>query len=139
MAMRDQLLGAAEAALQRGEWAAAVDHCRSALALSPGRDGAAQAMLGMALLQLGQHADAITALEQAAAMDKRNPHWLAHLAQAYTAAHRLDEAHKNYQRASRLAPRHWPYTHECSAGIDPAGQGRGSRECAARAVATSSR
>jgi Flp pilus assembly protein TadD len=107
--MRDQLLGAAEAALQRGEWAAAVDHCRSALALSPGRDGAAQAMLGMALLQLGQHADAIAALEQAAAMDKRNPHWLAHLAQAYTAAHRLDDAHKSYQRASRLAPSHWPY------------------------------
>jgi Flp pilus assembly protein TadD len=110
MAMRDQLLGAAEAALQRGEWAAAVDHCRSALALSPGRDGAAQAMLGMALLQLGQHVDAITALEQAAGMDKRNPHWLAHLAQAYTAAHRLDEAHRSYQRASRLVPRHWPYT-----------------------------
>ena len=110
MAMRDQLLGAAEAALQRGEWAVAVDHCRSALALSPGSDGAAQAMLGIALLQLEQHADAIAALEQAAGMDKRNPHWLAHLAQAYATAGRLDEAHKNFQRASRLDPRHWSYT-----------------------------
>ncbi len=110
MTMRDQLLGAAEAALRRGEWAVAADHCRSALALSPGRDGAAQAMLGIALLQSEKPADAIAALEQAAAMDKRNPHWLAHLAQAYTAAHRLDDAHKSYQRASRLAPRHWPYT-----------------------------
>lgn len=110
MIIRDQLLGAAEAALQHGEWDAAVSHCRSALALSPGRDGAAQAMLGISLLQLEQYADAITSLEQAAGMDKRNPHWLGHLAQAYATAGRLDEAHKTYQRASRLAPRHWPYT-----------------------------
>lgn len=108
--MRDQLLSAAEAALQRGEWAKAVDHCRSALALSPGTDGAAQAMLGIGLLRLGQLADAIAALEQATAMARRNPHWLGHLAQAYAEAGRLDDAHKTFQRASRLAPRHWPFT-----------------------------
>ncbi len=110
MTWRDQLLGAAETALQRGEWAAAVDHCRSALALAPGSDGAAQAMLGIGLLQLGQQDAAIAALEQAAGMNKRNPHWLGHLAQAYAAAGRLDDAHKAYQRASRLAPQYWPYT-----------------------------
>lgn len=110
MTMRDQLLGAAESALQRGEWAVAVSHCRSALALAPGSDGAAQAMLGIGLLQLGQQAAAIAALEQAAAINKRHPQWLAHLAQAYAAAGRFDEAHRNFQRASRLEPRHWPYT-----------------------------
>lgn len=104
----NQALQAGTAALQRGDWAAAQSHGRTAVALAPAHPGG-HSVLGLALLQLGEVGPAIAELEQAAQRDRNNPGLLGNLAQAYAAAARHDDAHSAFRRAQRLSPAHWPY------------------------------
>jgi len=104
----EQALHDGAAAFHQGDWNAALEYGRRAVRAGPAHPGA-HSLLGLALLQLGQIAEAITALEQAASRDKSNPSMLGNLAQAYAAADRHHDAHQTFRRAQRLAPAHWPY------------------------------
>ena len=104
----NQALQTGGAALQRGDWNAALECGRTAVTLAPGHAGA-RSLLGLALLQLGQITAAIAELEQATAHDKNNAGLLGNLAQAYAADGRHADAHQSFRRAQRIAPAHWPY------------------------------
>lgn len=104
----EQALQAGAAAFHQGDWNAALEFGRRAVRAAPAHPGA-HTLLGLALLQLGQVTEAVTALEQAAGRDKNNPSMLGNLAQAYVANGRHADAHQTYRRAQRLAPSHWPY------------------------------
>lgn len=103
-----QALHSGEVALNRGDWTSALRDGRTAVTLAPAHPGA-RSLLGLALLQTGQIAEALSELEQAARLAKNNPAILGNLARTYAMAGRHAEAHQSYRRAQRLAPAHWPY------------------------------
>jgi tetratricopeptide (TPR) repeat protein len=98
-----QWLDAGLAAHRQGDVARALEAYRAALAVSPG-DPDALNLLGTGLLQLGETADAVTYLEQAARRQRGNPRLLANLAQAYIACQRHAEAADAFRKAARIAP-----------------------------------
>lgn len=116
-----QALYAGSAAFQRGDWARALECGRTAAALAPGHAGG-RSLLGLALLQMGEIAQAVTELEAAASRDKNNAGLIGNLAQAYAMAGRHADAHQTFRRAQRLAPSHWHYAQ--GAAIALAQQGK---------------
>lgn len=104
----EQALQDGAEAFQQGDWNAALEYGHRAVRADPTHPGA-YGLLGLSLLQLGQVAEAVAALEQAASRNRNNPAMLGNLAQAYAAAARYDDAHQTFRRAQRLAPAHWPY------------------------------
>lgn len=114
-------LQAGDHALQQGDWGTALRCGRTAVALSPGH-AATHSLLGLALLQLGEIAEAVTELEQAAHLDRNNAALLGNLGQTYGMAGRHADAHQAFRRAQRLAPAHWPYVQ--GAAIALAQQGK---------------
>ncbi|MBX3471716.1 MAG: tetratricopeptide repeat protein [Planctomycetes bacterium] len=95
----------AEAALVRGDVAAAVSALRRLVDLRPD-DPRARRELGFALLLQGDHAGAAATLERACALDTIDFESHLQLAQALEALGRSDEAIERFRRASRLGPRH---------------------------------
>lgn len=95
----------AEAALVRGDVAAAVSALRRLVELRPD-DPRARRELGFALLLQGDHAGAAATLERACALDTIDFESHLQLAQALEALGRSDEAIERFRRASRLGPRH---------------------------------
>jgi len=119
--MIEQQLRGALTALQQGDWQEAVRAARGVIGMMP-RHPQAHALLGMALLELEDHAAAIKALRFAAEADRGNPNVWGYLAEAHARSGNLEEAHSAYRRAQRLAPGHWPYV--LGAAIILARQGR---------------
>ena len=74
---------------------------KKTISLKPG-DAQDVNHLGIALLSVGQNADAIAAFEQAARMDPKYPMFHFNLATAYLRAGRFDDAHREAGTLSRL-------------------------------------
>ena len=104
----EQALTRGMEALQQGRWQEALTLGQSAISQFPDHPGARH-LLGLALLQLGDAAGAVTQLELAVARERNNAGLLGHLAQSYAACGRHGDAHGTFRRAERLAPGHWPY------------------------------
>jgi Flp pilus assembly protein TadD len=119
--MIEQQLQRALSALQRGAWHEAAQAAQGVVGLMP-RHPQAQALLGMALLQLDDCAGAIRALRVASKTDRGNAGVWGHLAEACARCGQFEDAHTAYRRAQRLAPAHWPYA--LGAAITLAQQGR---------------
>ncbi|MCO5171871.1 MAG: tetratricopeptide repeat protein [Planctomycetes bacterium] len=95
----------AEAALVRGDVAAAISALRRLVEARPD-DPRARRELGFALLLQGDHAGAAAALERACALDGLDFEAHLQLAQALEALGRTDDAIERFRRATRLGPRH---------------------------------
>lgn len=117
----NQALHAGSAAFERGDWNAALECGRTAVAFAPGHAGA-HSLLGLALLQLGEIEPAVAALQQAVARDKNNAVLLGNLAQAYTVAERHADAHQTFRRAQRLAPAQWHYAQGAAVALAQQGK-----------------
>lgn len=88
----------------RGDFGLALSAYRQALAMAPEFPDALN-LMGAALLQLGQPAEAVDCLERAARRLRNNPGVLGNLAQAYFALGQYEQAREAFRRASRLDPR----------------------------------
>ena len=97
-------LDAGLAAHRSGDLERAASCYRQALSVAPG-NGDALNLLGTALLQMGQPADALSHLEPAARALRNNPHVLANLAQCYMAVGRHDAAAEAFRKATRADPK----------------------------------
>ncbi|MGZ5138736.1 MAG: tetratricopeptide repeat protein, partial [Burkholderiales bacterium] len=88
---------------RQGDLAQATHLYRQALKQAPANADALN-LLGTALLQLGQAAEATTFLEHAARAQRNNPRVLANLGQAYLALSRYGDACDAFRKATRLDP-----------------------------------
>jgi Tfp pilus assembly protein PilF len=99
----DQAVQAGLAAFRGGDFSGAIAAFERALALSP-QHPAALDLLGTSWLAVGDPARALPLLEQAVQRAKNNPDAIVHLAQAYQALARHEDAYQQFRKASRLAP-----------------------------------
>src|SRR5688572_14810813 len=88
---------------QQGDLERALAAYRQVLAAVPDHPAALR-LLGTALLQGGDAAQAVSFLERAARRQSDDPHLLANLAQTYLALKRYADAEQTFRKASRLAP-----------------------------------
>lgn len=101
-------------ALSREDWAEAGRCGEAAVRVAavqqvPPAQADAFALLGLAQLGHFKFEAALTALQQAAQLDRHNPERHAQLAQAALQAGQPALAETAFQRARKLAPVHWPY------------------------------
>lgn len=89
---------------RQGDFVRAIECYQQALGREPGNADALN-LLGTALLQTGDSAQAADYLERAAARQRNNPRILANLAQCYIALSRLDDACRAFRKASRIDPK----------------------------------
>ena len=99
----DHYMEAGSRARQRGDFRAAAEAYRQALAIAPG-DPQLLGLLGAALLEGGEAGQALPHLQQAAAKARRNAGLTGALAQALFELGRFDEAAAAFRQAQRLAP-----------------------------------
>ena len=102
-ALFDHYMEAGSRARQRGDFRAAAEAYRQALAIAPG-DPQLLGLLGAALLEGGEAGLALPNLQQAAAKARRNAGLTGALAQALFELGRFDEAAAAFRQAQRLAP-----------------------------------
>ncbi|MDQ7014253.1 MAG: sulfotransferase [Planctomycetota bacterium] len=98
MATTEQLLKQAREYHQQGQMQTALDLYRSAVRSNP-RSIDAHTGLGLALIQIGVHAEAVDHLERAVKLDPTSPEAICNLAMAHRSQGRLDEALTCYERA----------------------------------------
>ncbi|MGH8114758.1 MAG: tetratricopeptide repeat protein, partial [Rhodanobacteraceae bacterium] len=91
------------AAFEQGDWPRVEFRAGEVLAGAPD-DAAARYMLGMACLARNQGDRAVEALGEACRLEPGNPEYLAHLAEALSAARRAQEACAAADRAMALSP-----------------------------------
>ena len=101
--MVDHYMETAARARQRGDFGAVAEAYRQALALTPG-DSQVLGMLGAALLEGGDAAQALPHLQQAAAKARRNAGLTGAVAQALFSLGRFEEAAAAFRQAQRLEP-----------------------------------
>ena len=87
-----------------GDFEAAAAAYRRALAMDPEQADALH-LLGVALLQLGELAQAVEFLERAAHKQRNNAAVVGNLAHGYFASERYTDAHATFRKASRLDSR----------------------------------
>ncbi len=102
-ALINHYMDMAARARQRGDFGAAAEACRQALAVTPG-DPQLLGFLGAVLLESGDAAQALPHLQQAAAKARRNAGLTGALAQALFALGRFEEAAASFRQAQRLEP-----------------------------------
>lgn len=96
-------LDAGLAAHRQGDFERAIGCYREAVARAP-ENADALNLLGTALVQTGDAAQAADYMEHAARNQRNNPRILANLGQCYIALERYDEACTAFRKASRIAP-----------------------------------
>ncbi len=99
----DHYIDAGARARQCGDFGAAAEAYRQALALTPG-DPQLLGLLGVALLEGGDAGQALPYLQQAVAKARRNAGLIGALAQALFALGRFEEAAASFRQAQRLEP-----------------------------------
>jgi tetratricopeptide (TPR) repeat protein len=97
-------LDAGLTAHRAGDFDRAMSCYRQALAIAPASANALN-LLGTALLQTGEAADAAPHLEAASRLQRNNPHVLANLGQCYIALGRPDAAAEAFRKACRIEPK----------------------------------
>lgn len=103
-----QMLQTGHDALSREDWVEA-GRCGEAAVQAAPAQAEGFNLLGQARLGQHQYESALTALQQAAQLDRHNPARHAQLAQAALQAGQPALADAAFQRARKLAPAHWPY------------------------------
>ena len=114
-------LAAGLAAHRDGDLAGAMESYRAVLSVEPG-NAAALNLLGTALLQAGNAAEAADYLERASRRKRDDPHLLANLGQAYIALERYADAGEAFRKASRIAPREAQFQAGLAAALAMAGK-----------------
>lgn len=91
------------AAVQRDDYAQAVEHYKQSVALEPGRSSG-YIGLGYALLQLARFPEAIEALKKAVAIDPKSGDGFYMLGQCFLSTHQPQAAMQAWRQAHTLAP-----------------------------------
>lgn len=99
----DHYIATGERAREQGDFATAAHAYQQALTIKPA-DAQLQSLLGVALLEGGNAAQALPHLQQASARMRRNPGLLAAVGQALFALGRFEEATTQFRQAQRIDP-----------------------------------